>query len=39
MVRVGESPRNASISIRTPVAGFLLIPKIIELWKQLILFR
>lgn len=29
MVRCGESPRNATVSVRTPVAGyFRLIPKI-----------
>ena len=28
MVRCGESPRNAFVSVRTPVAGFLFIPKI-----------
>jgi len=28
MVRCGENPRNAFVSVRTPVAGFLFIPKI-----------
>jgi hypothetical protein len=28
MVRCGESPRNVVVNVRTPVAGFLFIPKI-----------
>ena len=31
MVRYDESPRNAVICVRTPVAGFLFIPKKITL--------
>jgi len=31
MVRCGESSRNAVTGIRTPVAGFLFVPKTVTL--------
>ena len=34
MVRCGESPRSATVSVRTPMAGFLFIPKITGYDKQ-----